>query len=89
VQRRPLTPTSFVDNHQIVEGRGAVKLGPVLILESPAPILIPIPRHPIEVGADIIYVDLSPHKLVAIKNCFAVISGSLTSFALSLLAMAY
>jgi hypothetical protein len=62
---------------------------PVLILESPAPILIPIPRHPIEVGADIIYVDLSPHKLVAIKNCFAVISGSLTSFALSLLAMAY
>jgi hypothetical protein len=30
---------------------------PVLLPESPAPILIPIPRHPIEVGADIIYVD--------------------------------
>ena len=46
VRRRPLTPTSFVDNDQIVEGHGAVKLGPVLVRESPAPIFVPIPRHP-------------------------------------------
>jgi hypothetical protein len=41
----------FVDNYQILEGRRAVKLGPVLPPESPAPILVPHPpmRAP-EVG---------------------------------------
>ena len=46
MRRRPLTPTSFVDNDQIVEGHGAAKLGPVLVRENPAPIFVPIPRHP-------------------------------------------
>jgi hypothetical protein len=58
VQRRPLTPTSFVDNDQIVEGRGPVKLGPVLVRESPAPIFRPpSPKMPDEVGADISAID--------------------------------
>ena len=60
MQRRPLTPTSFVDNNQIVEGRGAVKLGPVLVLESPAPILRPpSPKMPDEVGVVISQVNMA------------------------------
>jgi hypothetical protein len=51
VQRRLLTTTSFVDNNQIVDGRGAVKLGPVLAHESLAPTSVPITRQPPEVGA--------------------------------------
>jgi hypothetical protein len=51
VQRRLLTTTSFVDNNQIVDGRGAVKLGLVLAHESLAPTSVPIPRQPPEVGA--------------------------------------
>ena len=49
-----LTANLFVDNNQIVEGRGPVKLGPVLVRESPAPIFRPpSPKMPDEVGADI------------------------------------
>jgi hypothetical protein len=71
VQCRPLTPTSFVDNHQIVEGRGTVKLGPVLILESPAPIIGPHPPYtPTEVGADIIRADCGAQWVFAIKIFF-------------------
>ena len=58
VQRRPLTATSFVDNNQIVEGRDAVKLGPVLVRESPAPVLCPHPpKMPDEVGVVISAID--------------------------------
>ena len=47
--------TSFVDNNQILEVGASNKIGPVLLsYESPAPILVPIPRTPSEVGADII-----------------------------------
>ena len=58
MQRRPLTPTSFVDNNQIVEGRGPVKLGPVLVRESSAPIFRPpSPKMPDEVGVVISTID--------------------------------
>jgi hypothetical protein len=54
----------------------AIKSGPVLVPESPAPILVPIPRHPTEVGADIIQSALWPlvgANQFALKNCFLVI----------------
>jgi hypothetical protein len=38
----------------IAEIEAPIKSGPVLVVENPAPILVPIPRHPTEVGADII-----------------------------------
>ena len=60
VQRRPLTPTSFVDNNQIVEGRSPVKLGSVLVRESPAPILRPpSPEDADEVGVVISQVNMA------------------------------
>jgi hypothetical protein len=53
-----VNPTSFVDNNQIVEGRGAVKLGPVLVRESPAPIFCPHPPKMLdEVGVVISAID--------------------------------
>jgi hypothetical protein len=73
VQRRPLTPTSLVDNDQIVEGRGAVKLGPVLVLDlrEPGPDLCPpSPDTLTEVGADIIRADCGAQWVFAIKIFF-------------------
>jgi hypothetical protein len=58
VQRRPLTLTSFVDNNQIVEGRGSVKLGPVLPRRARPRSSVPHPpKMPDEVGADISAID--------------------------------
>ena len=38
-----------------------LKSGPLSPLESAAPIFCPIPRHPQEVGADIIQIELWPY----------------------------
>jgi hypothetical protein len=42
------------DLDHILEIEVPIKSEPVLLPESPAPISVPIPRHPNEVGADII-----------------------------------
>jgi hypothetical protein len=60
-----------------------IKSGPLSPHESAAPILVPIPRHPSEVGADISTLICALHKL---KYCFLVIVGSMgnrLTFALS------
>jgi hypothetical protein len=88
--------TSFV-NHNLVWltnilhrcSQDFYKMRPVLSPRARPRSWFPIPRHPTEVGAVIIYVDFGPRKLVCDQELFLSYRGSLTSFTLSLLAMAY